>query len=126
MPRKNRYQLIVPSPGGAAPPAPATVLAPPATLTPAQRRIWRRMPGPIDAGSAVVLARLCVHVDRAERIEKALAGLDLIADAKAFARLASLAGAETSRIAALSRGLRLAAPAKGPRDRPPGARPWQK
>jgi hypothetical protein len=77
-----------------------------------QAEVWTRIttalpPDWFAAEQATLLQRLSAHTVRCEDIELALARLDPLADLDDFRKLAAVASAETSRVLALSRSLRL-------------------
>jgi hypothetical protein len=109
MPRKSAASLAVVRVG----PKPLKArLAPPAGMPERQAEHWVRITGALPADwfspeQAPLLTRLCVHTTRCEDIEHAMAGLDPLADLEEYRKLAAVASAETSRLLALSRSLRL-------------------
>jgi len=109
MPRKSLAALSV-----AAMTAPRSVapLKPPRGMSTTQRMVWRNtveaLPGDwFTREHVALLRRYCEHVARADDIERRLARLDPIADGDDYDRLARLGIAETGRLLALARAMRL-------------------
>lgn len=95
------------------PPArPESAACAPAALTPAQFEVWRRdiaclPPGWLAPEQGGLVLAYCRHAACADRIGAALGSLDPVADRHEFERLAALQSAETSRMLAITRALRL-------------------
>ena len=91
---------------------PGARLAAPSTLTPAESDVWQRTvsclpPEWLKADQGPVLERYVKHVVRAQALEALIAAADPVVDLDRYAKLVTLAGAETSRILSLARSLRL-------------------
>ena len=87
-------------------------LAAPCALTPAESDVWQRTvsslpPEWLKADQGPVLERYVKHVVRAQALEALIAAADPAFDLDRYAKLVTLAGAETSRILSLARSLRL-------------------
>jgi hypothetical protein len=87
-------------------------LQPPADLPAAQKLIWHAtveaLPPEWFALEMVpLLVTYCRHVDRANTIEAALAGLNPVADLDVFDKLTKLAAGESAKILAHGRSMRL-------------------
>jgi hypothetical protein len=109
MPRKSAAALSI-APVGvlSAPPR----LAPPPTLSAAEREVWRSTtdalpPDWFAADNAPLLERFCVHVVRARCLEAAVRETDPANDLARYAKLTRLSGEETGRMLAVARSLRL-------------------
>lgn len=84
----------------------------PEDLTDAQRAVWVSTTNALPADwfgqeHAPLLRRFCAHTARADQIERAMANLDPLADLDAYRKLGGMATAESGKIAALARAMRL-------------------
>ena len=84
----------------------------PATLTDAEREVWRESVGAMPSAwfppeTAPLLERYCRHVVRSRCLEALLCDVDPMTDLDRYGKLSRLAGEETGRILAVARSLRL-------------------
>lgn len=108
----------------------------PEGMSPEEARVWRTT---IDSKPAEwfgqehvhILSAYCQVVVEAERMRKTLAGLDVMADAVQYDRIAKLANAATQMVITYARSMRLthqaqmrASKAGSLSNRPSGRRPW--